>query len=168
MSDLRIVIHDLSQDNLEQIDFPREKYLLISAEEKAGHCQGCFGCWLKSPGKCVYQDRLQYIGAVMAQSKEITVISQNCYGGYSHGIKQIIDRSIGVSLPLFTYRGGKIHHLNRYHNRPNFTVYMYGEMSDFEKQIASELVQANGINMGYQNIRCFFAETSSQLQGVLQ
>lgn len=168
MYDIKIIIHDLSVEELEQIDFPPEKYMSISAEEKAVYCQGCFGCWLKSPGKCVYKDRFQYIGAVMAQSEEITVISRNCYGGYSHGIKQIFDRSIGGNLPFFTYRGGKIHHLNRYKNKPSFTVYMYGTMSAFEREIANELVQANGMNMGYQNIRTFFVEDVLQLKGVLQ
>lgn len=168
MSDIKIVIHDLSVEELGQIDFPPEKYLLISVEEKAICCQGCFGCWLKLPGKCVYKDRLQYIGAVMAQSEEITVISRNCYGGYSYGIKQIFDRSIGGNLPFFTYRSGKLHHLNRYKNKPSFTVYMYGAMSAFERKIASELVQANSMNMGYQNTRIFFAENSLQLKGALR
>lgn len=168
MSYERIIIHDLIDDELLQLIPATEKCLMIGANTKAANCMGCFGCWLKTPGKCVFKDALQYIGAAMAQGKEIIVVSRNCYGGYSPGIKKVLDRSIASNLPFFTYRGGKIHHSCRYKIRPDFTVYFYGEMSDFEKQIASELVQANANNMGWRNVKLYFAEELTQLKETWQ
>lgn len=164
---MKLIIHDLSTREIERLNISLEAYQIISTDIKATYCQGCFGCWLKVPGKCVYKDKLQYIGALLAQSEEVIIISRNCYGGYSYGIKKILDRSIAGNTPIFTYRRRKIHHACRYKNRPNLTVYLYGDMSALEKQIATELVQANGVNMGCQNIKSFFLEDISELRGRL-
>ncbi len=100
----------------------------------------------------------------MAQSEEVIVISRNCYGGYSPDVKKVFDRAISSSTPFFTYRDGKIYHVKRYKNSPVFTVYMYGEISDFEKQIAGELVRTNSVNMGRRDAKCHFADDISQLR----
>lgn len=163
MSYDKMIIHDLTGDELSQLIPETEKYLIIDANIKAAHCKGCFGCWLKTPGKCVFKDRFQNIGAAMAQVETIFVISRNCYGGYSPGVKKVFDRSISASLPFFTYRGGRIHHFCRYKNKPSAVVYLYGKISDFEKQIASELVQVNSINMGWRDVKLLFAEGPSEL-----
>ena len=163
----KIVIHDLSADNLNLMPIA-DGYLTVDANTKAASCIGCFGCWLKTPGVCVIKDEFQYLGAIIPQCKEVFIVSQNCYGGYSPNIKKVLDRSIAASLPFFTYRGGKTHHISRYKNRPECTVFLYGQISDFEKQIANELVKANGINMAWQNATLSFLDDAQQLREVWQ
>lgn len=164
---MKVLVHDLTDQEIKQLSIKQEDYYIIPANIKAAHCQGCFGCWGKSAGKCVYKDQLQYVSAVFAQCEEIIVISKNCYGCYSAGVKKIFDRCVADSVFLFTYRGKRMHHVGRYRNRPKFTVYMYGEMSDFEKQIASEFIKANGVNFNYQSVKSFFVKDYTMLRGEL-
>lgn len=48
-----ILIHDLP--SLDNWRFP-ENWLVVDAKAKAAPCQGCFGCWMKTPGTCVLKD----------------------------------------------------------------------------------------------------------------
>lgn len=168
MSYEKIVICDLPEAQLRALLPTAENYLFIDANAKAAHCIGCFGCWLKTPSECVLKDRLQHMGAAMAMPKAVVVVSQNCYGGYSPGVKKVFDRSISCNLPFFTYRKGQIHHVLRYKNRPSFTAYFYGEVNGFEQEIAQNLVQANSINMGCHNAKAFFMKEPAQLREVWQ
>ena len=164
---MKVIIHDLPQEEFDKLGFSPEEYKIVDAGRKAAYCQGCFGCWLKTPGKCVYKDSLEYMGARLATSEELTVISRCTYGGYSAGVKRVFDRSIAVSQPLFTYRAWRTHHVPRYQNRPRFCVYFYGAASDYEKEIARELVQSNAVNLNCSSGKCVFIESAGQLKEVL-
>lgn len=59
---------------------------------------------------------------------------------------------------VFTYRGGRVHHPLRYQNRPTLTVCFYGAVTDFERETAARLVEANRVNMGFSAAQVFFAE----------
>lgn len=167
MGGLKTVIHDLPEEEFAKLGFSETEYTVIPAKEKAAFCQGCFGCWMKTPGKCVYKDRLQYIGTITANSEEIIVISRCCYGGYSPEVKRVFDRAVSESLPFFTYRAWRIHHPSRYKNKPSLSVYLYGDISDYEKEVAAKLVRANAVNMNCRASKHFFAEDLSKLSEVL-
>lgn len=150
-----LIIHDLDDKTAKTIEFP-DSYDVIAAREKAAFCQGCFGCWLKTPGACVYGDCLKEMGRRMSTSSQIIVITRNFYGGYSPEIKRIFDRSISASLPFFTYRSGQIHHPQRVKRERKLTFLFYGEISEFEKEIGQKLVKANGINMAVTEAKAEF------------
>lgn len=159
-----ILIHDLPSLNGWQL---QEDWLAVDAKAKAAPCQGCFGCWLKTPGACVLKDSLQRIGTVIAYSKELILVSRCCYGSFSPEVKLVLDRSISQSLPFFTYRGGKLHHILRYHRAPALTVCFYGPMTGFERETAERMAQANRVNMGCPSLRLLFAEGPEQVKEVL-
>ncbi|MDD3921191.1 MAG: flavodoxin family protein [Eubacteriales bacterium] len=160
----KLLIHDLAEGELERLGVDTSGYYVIPANAKAAACKGCFGCWLKTPGKCVYQDQFQYLGATIAQCAQVTVISGNCYGGYSPVVKRCFDRGISSSLPFFTYRGGRIHHSLRYRGKPALTVYFYGDVNETERGIAAKLVKANGCNMGSTDTKCVFVGDLRELK----
>lgn len=168
MSDEKVLIHDLSAEELSAIVPQLEDYYVVNANIKSSPCVGCFSCWQKTPGQCAFKDSLQNVGAHMGQSKEVIVITKCCYGGYSPEVKRVFDRSISTSLPFFTYRKEKLHHPLRYLTSPDLTVYMYGDANDFEKEIAEKLVKMNAINMGSESSRFFFAESAAKLKEVWQ
>lgn len=159
-----ILIHDLP--GLDGWLFP-EDWLAVDAKAKAAPCQGCFGCWLKTPGTCVLKDNLQNIGAAIAHSRELILASRCRYGGFSPEVKRALDRSISQSLPFFTYRGGKLHHILRYHSAPALTVCFYGPMTDFERETAQRMAQANRVNLGAPTLRLLLAEGPEQVKEVL-
>nr|WP_325195990.1 flavodoxin family protein [uncultured Oscillibacter sp.] len=164
MSRYNIFIYDLP--NLAGWQFP-ENWLIVDAKQRAAPCQGCFNCWLKTPGMCSMKDSFQHIGAAIAQSNEVVLVSQCCYGGFSASVKRVLDRSISISLPFFTYRAGRVHHIPRYRNAPALTVCFYGLITNFERETAQRLAEANRINLGCKSLRLLFADGPEQVKEVL-
>lgn len=159
-----ILIHDLPDQDCWKIPMG---WLAVDAGTRAAPCQGCFGCWMKTPGVCVLKDRLQHIGTVIAHSRELILVSRCCYGGFSPEVKRVLDRSISQSLPFFTYRGGRIHHILRCHRAPALTICFYGSMTDLERETAECMAEANRMNMGCPSLRLLFADGPEQVKEVL-
>ncbi|MDR0875390.1 MAG: flavodoxin family protein [Clostridiales Family XIII bacterium] len=122
---------------------------VFSATPAVHHCVGCFGCWLKTPGRCVLKDRGSDFAAMTAAHEEIVIVSRLVFGGVSPDIKAVFDRSIGYVLPFFYKVSGETHHAKRYDRSPGFRYIFYGEdMTDREKQTAKKLAAANMLNLG--------------------
>ena len=163
---MRVIIHDLDADH--------EKFLktrcdqLIDASGKYASCQGCFGCWTKHPAECFIHDDLQYICRTVGRADELILITENCYGTYSPSVKAIIDRSIGLSTPLSTYRGGQMHHTLRYGEHEMIKVYVYGDILEQERITFEQIAKRNAINYGYRGSQVVFVEHPEQLAGVME
>lgn len=144
----RLIIYDIA--NFDEKRFLKEHSddLLFSASPMVKHCIGCFGCWVKTPGKCVIKDRCGVMPSYMAQSEEIMIISPMLYGGYSQNIKAIMDRSIGYVLPFFQIVNGEMNHRMRYQNPFRLRVHFYGSCNQAERETAKQLVGANAVNLG--------------------
>ena len=59
-----------------------ENYLIDLSNQKISHCVGCFGCWVKTPGKCVIRDDATKIYPLIAKSEEVVYVSRVKYGSY--------------------------------------------------------------------------------------
>ena len=57
------------------------KYIDLSSLRIA-NCVGCFGCWTKTPGKCVIRDDATWVYPCIAASDTVLYVSRLCYGGY--------------------------------------------------------------------------------------
>ena len=156
----RLVIYDLPEGDVKQVG----NDIMFDAKPMVEMCGGCFGCWIKTPGRCVKRDRAADIPAYMAGFREVVIISPVVYGGYSPCVKAVIDRSIPYVLPYFRIVGGKMHHKLRHKNRFRLKVCFYGECSDGEKQIAKRLVEANAVNFGAAQSDVVFYENAESLK----
>lgn len=143
---MKVIIHDLTDFSSIEVKLPKDDTLIISAHDAAAYCKGCFGCWVKKPGKCIMADRLEDIGSKVIQAEELIIISECTYGGYSPGIKKIIDRCIPGVMPFFVRKNGEMHHAARYDNYMKLTVIYYNEVSEKQMELADELAKANGLN----------------------
>ena len=103
-----LLIHDLTPKQLSAVLPDTSGYTIIDANRSAAFCQGCFRCWLASPGRCVMKDSLQTVSAQIGNAEAVIVFSRCCFGGFSPGVKRLLDRAIACSLPFFTYRGGRV------------------------------------------------------------
>ncbi|MDR1148084.1 MAG: hypothetical protein LBK66_05580 [Spirochaetaceae bacterium] len=145
---MKVLVHDLNEQDFALLGIAENDFEIINANGPFAPCMGCFYCWLKTPGICKISDGLRNIGSLMGNSKEIILISQNCYGGYSEPVKKVIDRSISTSLPFFTYRSGTMRHRRRYNvDQKRLTVFLYGDFLETEKITAQLIVEANQSNM---------------------
>lgn len=152
---MRIVIHDLNEEIDAQL---REAFdQVVWADGKYAPCQGCFHCWTKNPATCEMKDSLQVICRVIGQADELVIITENCYGGYSPAVKNLLDRSIGTSTPMSTYRGGLMHHTLRYGKHDKIKVLVYGDVTQDEKKTWDLLVERNALNDGFVSHEVLFA-----------
>lgn len=109
---MKLIITDI-----EDFKIPVEgEYKLIQPNGKLHHCIGCFGCWVKTPGKCVIHDGYEGTGIDMGKCTEMILISRCCYGSVSPFVKTVQDRAISYINPDFVMRKGKMHHKRRYKN----------------------------------------------------
>ena len=163
----RLLIYDVDESYQDLFLQQGKRDLLMPASPQVGYCIGCFGCWIKTPGKCVIQDRCSVMPSYLAQSGEVVIVSPIVYGGYSPKVKAILDRSIGYLLPYFRIVSHEMHHQMRYQNPFVFNVYFYGKCSEGRRRIAERLVKANSINFGAGRDSVHFYETMDEIAEVL-
>ena len=144
---MKMIIHDLGSEYNDTLN--RKADMVIWADGKYAPCQGCFHCWTKNPATCDLKDSLQEMCRIIGQADDLTIITQNWYGGYSPAIKNLLDRSIGTSTPFSTYRGREMHHTLRYGKHNLFRVVAYGDISDREKETWKLMTERNAINEGF-------------------
>ena len=83
-------------------------------------CQGCFGCWLKTPGECVRHDDSARICRTAIQSDLLVLASRIRLGTTSALLKRAVDQMIPLIHPHFCIQGGEMHHQPRYARYPDF------------------------------------------------
>lgn len=166
----RLVIHDMEPADFER-QFPdlSGSATLLAEDQKISQCLGCFGCWVKTPGKCVLKDEYNRIAALFDEpTEEIVLISKCVYGGYSPFVKNVMDRSIGFMLPFFTMHKDELHHQPRVKSRPRFTVHFYGpDITAAERKTAEELVRANSLNLNISTHTVLFHNRVEEMEGSL-
>lgn len=119
-----ILIHDVNDQESKRVfhDISKNAHI-ISDTGSIKNCVGCFGCWIKTPGKCVIKDGYENLGEIFSRADNIIVVSECFYGGYSPFVKNILDRSISYLLPFFKIWNNEMHHQKRYKNNFKFISY---------------------------------------------
>lgn len=140
-------IHSSIVEELERKGFETEALILRDINVAA--CQGCFECWVKTPGECKTDDYSREVAKKMVQSDINIHLTPIIFGGYSSELKKVIDRFIPIILPFFTKRDGETHHKHRYQERNSIIAIGFLDEADDEKEsIFKELVYRNSLNMG--------------------
>ena len=164
---MNILIHDLSDEQFQEL-FPEANndVYIISDTRTIRHCIGCFGCWIKTPGKCVLKDGYDNIGKFLSKAEKVTIISRCFYGCYSPFVKNVLDRSISWLLPFFNTNSKETHHKRRYQNNIQLAVHFYGEnTSAEERETAKKLVKANCNNFYVKKYEISFSKSLEELCG---
>lgn len=161
---MKVIIHDLPSQQEALLHTGDAE--VISANGRYAPCQGCFGCWTKHPAECFMKDALQTVCQTIGHADEMVIITENCYGAYSPAVKNVLDRSIGLSTPFSTYRGGQMHHTLRYGKKAQLTVYVYGHVTELEKQTFQYMVERNAVNYGFRASKFHLLDSLEELEGL--
>lgn len=138
-----LLIHDLNREEWARIAEKYSGWKVISREGQIKPCAGCFGCWIKDPGKCVIKDGYDNIPALINEAGEVVVMSRYTYGGFSSFVKNVFDRAIGYILPYFEIFEGEMHHKKRYPEDKPFSFIFRGTgLTEEDKQAAERYVKA--------------------------
>ena len=165
-----LILHDLIEEQEEwMLPINSEDITVFSAIPLVKSCIGCFGCWTKTPGKCVIKDRAYGFSELVAAHKEFVIVSRMVFGSVSPEIKAVLDRSIGFILPFFRLISGEMHHVPRYEKSPNFKYIFYGEnTTQQEKELAKKLVAANAVNFDSSNYEAVFYNNAEDMAEVFK
>ena len=128
---------------------------------KIKKCIGCFNCWLKTPGICIYNDITRDICKDNIGSDVYIILSEIKYGCYSSQIKRVLDRSICTILPFFKDVNGEMHHAPRYDKYPQLVFLGYGSyITTEEEKTFRRLNQANAINFQIDKSNTYICKNS--------
>ncbi len=89
-------------------------------------CQGCFACWVKTPGKCILKDDMPEL-LDKVNMADVIIFATPLYDfGMSGQMKIFVDRLIPLMEPFFVEKNGKMAHPIR-RNRPWKTILISNE-----------------------------------------
>lgn len=133
---------------------------------KISPCVGCFGCWVKTPGKCVIRDDATKIYPLIAQADEVIYISHVFCGGYDIPMKTMLERAIPIQQAFIRIHNNETHHLQRDVKPKKALIIAYGDISHEERNIFSELIERNVLNMNFIKSDVIFTEKNEVLKYV--
>ena len=142
------------------------KYIDLSSL-KITNCVGCFGCWTKTPGKCVIRDDATKVYPYIAKSDTLLYVSHVKYGCYDTVMKTMLERAIPIQKAFIRIHNGETHHVQRDVAPKKATIIAYGSLSKEEKEIFKELVSRNAHNMNFESYNIIFT-AKENLQNAVQ
>lgn len=148
---------DINDKNIAYVDL---------SSMKISPCVGCFGCWVKTPGKCVIRDDATKIYPLIAQADEVIYISHVFCGGYDIPMKTMLERAIPIQQAFIRIHNNETHHLQRDVKPKKALIIAYGDISHEERNIFSELIERNALNMNFIKSDIIFTEKNEVLKYV--
>lgn len=102
-------------------------------------CIGCWSCWLKTPGLCVFKDAMSTIYADYMASDTVVLLMDTAQGFINHQAKGFLDRTIPHYHPYIELIDGECHHVARYKAYPDLVFYFDSEdLSEKEEQVIED------------------------------
>ena len=98
---MNLILSDRHLD-IPQIECTTTEFIDLSTC-KIANCIGCFGCWTKTPGKCVIRDDAVKVYPLIAASDRIMYISKVKYGGYDTIMKTMLERGYPGATGIHTH-----------------------------------------------------------------
>ncbi len=92
------------------------------ADMQIKHCTGCWTCWWKTPGLCIWKDDADAIFEAVINSDLVVFASPVTAGFTSSLLKRIQDRLIVLIHPYIELVQGECHHRKRYDSYPDFAL----------------------------------------------
>lgn len=123
---------------------------------KIAPCVGCFGCWTRTPGKCVIRDDAVRVYPRLAESDTAIYVSRVRYGGYDMVMKTMLERAIPVQQAFIRLLDGETHHVQRAVAPKKATIVAYGVRDREEEDLFRRLVARNAKNMSFQSYEIRF------------
>lgn len=151
MSDKPVRIPHFLPKNIQYIDL---------SVLKIANCVGCFGCWTKTPGRCVIRDDATQVYPIIAKSEQVLYISHIRYGGYDTIMKTMLERAIPTQQAFIRTHHGETHHVQRAVCSKHATILAYGNITKEEKQIFTRLIERNAYNMNFESYNIIFTDES--------
>ncbi len=122
---------------------------LVLRDMNYSPCRGCFNCWVKTPGLCVFKDD----GDTLCReflAADIVVLASPVIMGYPAAlVKNALDRIIPLIHPYLEDVGGEVHHMKRYKKYPQLALLLEksGDTDEEDIEIINEIFLRAAINL---------------------
>ena len=126
------------------------------SQQTIAPCLGCFGCWTKTPGRCVLRDDAVTIYPRIAKSSRVLYVSAVVFGGYDVPMKTMLERAIPIQKPYIRLLDGETHHVQRDVAPKEADIVAYGADTQEERDLFRRLVERNAKNMNFTAVRVHF------------
>ncbi|MGL5677739.1 MAG: hypothetical protein ACRDDX_15185 [Cellulosilyticaceae bacterium] len=104
-------------------------------------CCGCWSCWLKTPGRCIYKELDTFYHEYITADQAIYFVKVK-KGFVSSRLKALFDRMSPLYLPYVSVKTDECMHVPRYDHYPDVKFYYEGEFeTDNEKEIFEAYIQ---------------------------
>lgn len=167
--DLTLIVSDCPLE-ISIPDSPEVVWIDLT-KQKIANCMGCFGCWTKTPGRCVIRDDAVKIYPLIARSRKLLYVSRIKYGGYDTPMKTLLERAIPVQKAFIRIVDGETHHVQRNVVPKDAVILAYGDTGADEQALFRRLVGRNARNMSFETCKVVFCgenEVSSQVRKELK
>ncbi len=148
-----------------------ETEIIVLRDQTIGNCAGDFFCWVRNPGVCNVNDDNRRIADEIVNSNLMVYLTPVMFGGYSSGLKRIVDHQIQNIAPFFAKINGETHHAPRYTNYPDFLALGWQDEADTQAEaVFRQLTTRNAINFYAKNAVSAVVlanQTGSEIQAVL-
>lgn len=138
------------------ISLPEGWDMVDLSQQTIAPCLGCFGCWTKTPGRCVLRDDAVTIYPRIAKSSRVLYVSAVVFGGYDVPMKTMLERAIPIQKPYIRLLDGETHHVQRDVAPKEADIVAYGADTQEERDLFRRLVERNAKNMNFTAVRVHF------------
>lgn len=97
-------------------DFKVKNFKLV--EMRLNYCCGCFSCWVKTPGRCIYSDDMEELLKEYLRSKVVIFVSAILSGFVSSLLRKATERLLPLLHAYLSIKDGKVSHAIRYNTLP--------------------------------------------------
>jgi len=99
-----------------------ETEIVYLKDKTIHHCEGCFSCWVRTPGICIHDDDMTEL-LPRLRAADVGVIASPLYGNMVTGLmKNFMDRTLPLSHPAIEQQGDQYLHPPRYEDGVYRTV----------------------------------------------
>jgi len=163
-TDLRTYTHSLER---ELQNSGHDVNLIHLAEKDIRFCTGCWTCWWKTPGQCVFSDDMGMILPEILHGDLVILITPVHLGLVSSLMKKTLDRTIPLLHPYMTFRDGETHHKKRYPHYPDIALIYKKDNQTDQEDVAFLKTWVNRYNLNFYADLKFFGSTESNMKDMV-
>lgn len=125
-----------TEDYINKLNVEKDVIKIVKLNEvNINECTGCFSCWLRTPGKCIFNDSMNELYSFILEYDRTVFVSSIKMGFISSKTKNFLDRMIPIELPYFEFINKEFHHKGRYDKKYKFGVILEKEKITNNKDI---------------------------------
>lgn len=111
-------------------------------------CRGCFGCWTKTPGRCVIRDDGERLARGVLAADVAVLASPATMGFTTALLRRGVERLLPLLHPHMRLVDGEVHHRQRYPHRPRLALLHGHEGLDAEdRELLALLYRRMALNL---------------------